>query len=271
MNVEIMPDVLADSPVKARAGQIESFSQAFLFESLIPARQSALIVFSIFAPQQFVERVTQRRFPVSYLIAFHYGDVHDAFYRDVILMQFLFAVASLKPCREEIGGIRADLASKEVERVSVPEVDVFLDNAERNGSQFARVAVPAFLHQLRRTSDDTLDARLADKHVMRLFGQHEAAGPAQRLEPGLGQRRELVLAVAVGEHCEAEVVQPVAAGLTEGLQNTWFVGCAAASLQQLFRFLSPVAPEVPVQQIDHGPQMPTFFHVHLEEIAQIVE
>src|SRR5262245_51235672 len=136
-----MPGVLADSPVKARAGQIESFRQAFLFEELIPARKRSLAVFRIFDSQRFVEPVTQRRFPMPYLIAFNYGDAYDAFHRYVILVQLLFAIASLKPRREEIGGVRADLAAEEVERVGVPEVYILLDNVERNGSQCARVAV----------------------------------------------------------------------------------------------------------------------------------
>ena len=49
MNVEIMPSVLADSPVKTRARQVESFRQSFLFDDLIPARQISLVVFRIFA------------------------------------------------------------------------------------------------------------------------------------------------------------------------------------------------------------------------------
>jgi hypothetical protein len=45
---------------------------------------------------------------------------------------------------------------------------------------------------------------------------------------------------------------------------------AAAALQQGFAFFAAVAAEVLVQQVDHGPQVAAFFHVHLEQVAQVV-
>ena len=76
-----------------------------------------------------------------------------------------------------------------------------------------------------------LDAGVADEHVMRFFGQHELAGARERLEPGFGQRRKLILAVAIREHREAEKVEPVVAGLIEGFEDARLVGIAAASFQ----------------------------------------
>ena len=55
------------------------------------------------------------------------------------------------------------------------------------------------------------DAGLADEHVMRFLGQHEAARARERIEARLGKRAELILAVAVGEEREHEERQPVAA------------------------------------------------------------
>ena len=43
------------------------------------------------------------------------------------------------------------------------------------------------------------------------------------------------------------------------------------ALQHLVCFLAAVAPEMGVQQINHGPQMAAFLDVHLEQVAQIVE
>ena len=50
---------------------------------------------------------------------------------------------------------------------------------------------------------------LADEHVVRFFGQHEAAGARQRVEARLRQRMQLHLAVAVGEEGEHEKGEPV--------------------------------------------------------------
>ena len=49
-------------------------------------------------------------------------------------------------------------------------------------------------------------------------------------------------------------------------------GCfvAAAAVEQRFAFLATVAAEVFVQQVDHRPQVAAFFHVHLEQVAQVV-
>src|SRR5579859_3757546 len=41
--------------------------------------------------------------------------------------------------------------------------------------------------------------------------------------------------------------------------------------QQLLRLLAPVAAEIGVQQIDHGPEMPAFLDIDLEQVAQVVE
>ena len=58
------------------------------------------------------------------------------------------------------------------------------------------------LHRLAGALDGAADAGLADEHVMRFFGQHEAAGARQRIEAGLRQAFELHLAVAIGEEGE---------------------------------------------------------------------
>ncbi len=115
------------------------------------------------------------------------------------------------------------------------------------------------------------DARLADEHVVRLLGQHEAARARERVEAGLGERAELVLAVAVGEVREHEERQPVGRLLVERAEDPRVVGVARAALEQRFGFLAAVAAEVRVQQVDHRPQMAAFLDVDLEEVAQIVE
>ena len=112
---------------------------------------------------------------------------------------------------------------------------------------------------------------LAHEHVVRLLGQHEAAGARERVEAALREARELVLAVAVGEEAEHEERQPVRGLLVEGAEDARLVGVAGAALQQRLRLLAAVAAEVGVEQVDHGPEVPALLDVDLEEVAQVVE
>ena len=93
----------------------------------------------------------------------------------------------------------------------------------------------------------------------------------QRVEARLGQGGKLILAVAVGEEGEHQVGQPVGRRLVEGPQDARPVGVAGVPLQHRLGLLAPVAPEVGVQQVDHGPQVPPLFHVYLEQVAQVVQ
>ena len=125
--------------------------------------------------------------------------------------------------------------------------------------------------QLRRAADDATHAGLTDEEVVCLLGEHELAGAGERVEAGLGQGGELVLAVAVREHGEGEEAQPVVAGLVEGAQDAGLVLVARAALEQLLGLVTSVAAEVLVQQVDHGPQVAALFDVDLEEVAHVVE
>src|SRR6185503_435638 len=124
-------------------------------------------------------------------------------------------VTTLQSRREEVGGIGTDLAAKKIERVTKPEVDVLLNDLERNAAELAHVA---FLHQLRGATADAAQTRIADKHVMRFFGKHR----------------------------EREEVEPVVAWLIERFENAWLVRIAAASFEQLVCFVTTVTTEVTV-------------------------
>ena len=41
--------------------------------------------------------------------------------------------------------------------------------------------------------------------------------------------------------------------------------------EEFFRFLTPVAAEVRMEQVHHRPQVAALFDVHLEEVAHVVE
>ena len=53
--------------------------------------------------------------------------------------------------------------------------------------------------EVARIRHNAVDAGLANEHVVRFPGQHEAAGARQGIEGGFCESGQLVLAVAVGE------------------------------------------------------------------------
>ena len=137
---------------------------------------------------------------------------------------------------------------------------------------FAHVLGEAGLpRQLAGALDDARDAGLADEHVVRLLGQHEARRARQRIERALRERQQLRLAVTIGEHREHEEIEPVVDWLVERVEDPRLVPVAALPREQLLRLVAAVAAEVRVQQVDHRPEMAPFFDVHLKQIAQIVQ
>ncbi len=134
-----------------------------------------------------------------------------------------------------------------------------------------RVLDAGLLHRLAGALQGAADAGLADEHVVRLFGQHEAAGARQRIEARLRQALELHLAVAVGEEREHEERQPVRRRLVEGAEHARLVGAAGAALQQLVRLLAAVAAEIFLQEVDHRPEVAALLDVDLEHVAHVVE
>ena len=147
-----------------------------------------------------------------------------------------------------------------------------IDHAERaHFCDVVGIADAGGLHRLAGSLHHAADAGLADEHVVRFFGQHEAAGARQRIEAGLRQRVQLHLAVAVGEVGEHEERQPVRRRLVEGAEHARRIGIARAAAQQLVGLLAAVAAEIFLQQIDHRPEMAAFLDIDLEQIAQVVE
>ena len=132
-------------------------------------------------------------------------------------------------------------------------------------------SMPACLHRLAGALHRAADAGLADEHVVRLFGQHEAAGARQRIEARLRQAFELHLAVAVGEEGEHEERQPVRRLLVEGAEHARRILAAGAAAQQLVGLLAAVAAEILVQDVDHRPEVAALLDVDLEQVAHVVE
>src|SRR5213593_624983 len=98
----------------------------------------------------------------------------------MISVLLLLFESSFQAGSEKVGRIRTDLAAKQIERIAEPEIDVLLNNLQRDTAGGPHIFV--LLHQLRGAFDDAAQPRVADKHVMRFFGQHETAGARQWFE-----------------------------------------------------------------------------------------
>ena len=151
------------------------------------------------------------------------------------------------------------------------EVQVALDRRQVDGAVLPHVVGLVLPHDLAGPLDDASEPGLADEHVVRFLGEHEAARAGQRIEAALGEARQLVLAVAVGEEGEHEERQPVGRPLVEGAEDARLVAVARAPLEERLRLFAAVPPEVRVEQVDHRPEVPALLHVDLEEVAEVVE
>ena len=154
------------------------------------------------------------------------------------------------------------------------EIEIALHGRQIDHAEFAQAGGVVRLvlrHGLGGALQDAADAGFTDEHVVRFFHQHEARGAGERIETGFGERRKLELAVSVGEESEHEKRQPVRRLLVECAEDARIVGIARTPLQQRLGFFAAIAPEIRVQEIDHGPQVAPFLDVDLEQVAQIIE
>ena len=73
------------------------------------------------------------------------------------------------------------------------KVDFFLNGRQIHDAEFplcldiVGIGNAVFAHDLAGALDHALDAGPAYEHVMTFFGQHEAAGPSQRIEARISQ------------------------------------------------------------------------------------
>ena len=147
-------------------------------------------------------------------------------------------------------GIRGRVGAEKIERRTKPEVQIFLHRRQIDRSRLAhrlRIVGTDLFHDFERASHDAADARIADEHVMGLFGQHELAGPRERIETRLRQRFELKLPIAIREVREHEEAQPIRDRFVERAQDARMIDASRVTREQLFGFFAAVAPEIAVQ------------------------
>src|SRR5712692_3863107 len=142
----MMTGVFADMAMKANVWEVQTLADTFIGQSFVPTRQTFLAILHIFTAQHFVQSVSQRHFARRQLSVFHYRHRKRAFGGDMIRVLLLLFEPSLQSGREEIRRVRADLSAKQIERIAEPEIDVFLNDVERNAVQRANIATGLFLY-----------------------------------------------------------------------------------------------------------------------------
>src|SRR5215467_2385463 len=260
-----------DRPVEAAMRQAQLRVDLVLLDDLVPAVEPALAVGDVVVTQPLVERGQRRRLAGGDPVAVELVDRVSAVLESMVVALLAFLEASLEPHRVEVRGVGRDLRAEQVERDRIVEVDVPLQSFEVDAAEPADVVGLALAHELAGPLHHAPDARLADEEMVRFLGEHEAARTRQRIEAALGQARQLVLAVAVGEVREHQVREPVWRFFVEGAQDPRLVAIARAPLQERLGLLAAVAAEVGVEQIDHCPEVTAFFDIDLEEVAQVVD
>src|SRR5277367_5105690 len=124
------------------------------------------------------------------------------------------------------------------------KIYILLNDSEIDSAILTDYVGIVLFHQLTSAADHPAHSRFADEKMMRLLGQHEAAGARQRIESRLGEARQLILAVAVSEMSEHEVRQPVGRLLVERTKDARIVRIARAPHQQCVGLFAAVASEV---------------------------
>ncbi len=205
--VDVGVDVgeLADVAVEGDVRQLDLERDADLGDHLVPAADADIAVGDVVVAQPHVERRQRRRVLVLDLAVDQPQHRIGAVLQLMVVVEPVLAIAALQAGVEGVGGVGRNLVAEQIERQREVQVRLLLDGRQVDDAELAhfldlvRVGDAGLLHRLAGALDDAGDAGLAHEHVVRFFGQHEAAGARQRIEARLRQRLELHLAVAVGE------------------------------------------------------------------------
>src|SRR5258705_6446886 len=261
----------ADRAPEAAVGQGEREVDAVALDDLVPAVHPALAVRDVVVAESLIERHERPLLAGDDLVPGQRRHRVGAVLEPVVVLPLGLLEAALEAHGVEVGRVGRDLGAEQVERDRAVEVDVLLHRGQVHPAVAPDVVGLVLPHDLAGPLHDAPHPALAHEHVVGFLGQHEAAGARQRVEAALGQARELVLAVPVGEGAGHEEREPVRGPLVEGAQDAGLVVVAGAPLQERLRLLAAVAAEVGVEDVHHRPQVAALLDIDLEEIAQVVE
>src|SRR6516162_6018441 len=268
---------LADLPVERHVRQLESEAHADPVDDLVPAIETALAVGGVVVAQAHVDGGERGLVhPLDLAIDELEHRVSRAL-ELVVILDLGLLEAALEAGVEGVRRVGGNLRAEQVEGQRIVQVELLLNGRQIDDAEvadlvdIARVLDAGRLYRLAGALNRAADAGLADEHVVRLLGEHEAAGARQRVKTGLREAFELHLAVAIGEEGEHVEGEPVRRRLIEGAEHARLVGVAGAALQQLLGLLAAVAAEIFLQDIDHGPEMPALLDIDLKDVAHVVE
>ena len=257
--------------------QLESEGHADPFDDLVPAIKTALAVGGVVVAQPHVDR-SERGF--VHALDHAVDELEHRIGRAlelVVILDLGLLETALETGVEGVRRVGRDLRAEQVERQRIMQVELLLNRRQIDDAEIAhlvdiaRVVDAGLLHRLAGALNGASDAGLADEHVVRFLGQHEATGARERIETGLRKALELHLAIAVGEEGEHVEREPVRRRFIESPEHARLVGIAGAALEQLLGLLAAVAAEIFLQDINHGPQMPALLDVDLKHVAHVVE
>ena len=176
---------VADLAMKSLVRQRQPERHAGLRDGAVPPLDARLHFPDVIVAQPFVEG-RERRHGLRYdAVA---GDLLHVVARlgeDVIVLHLGLFEPPFQSVGVKARGIRGDVRPEQVERHAVMKVEIALhrgqvDDAE--GPDVIGIVDLLLRHHFRGPLHDPADAGVADEHVVRLFGQHEAAGPGERIE-----------------------------------------------------------------------------------------
>ena len=144
-----------------------------------------------------------------------------------------------------------------------------IDDAQ--GPHVGRIVYLILFHQFASPLNNPAHPRFAHEHVVRLLGQHETASTRKWIKSRFRERAKLEFAVPIRKERKHVKRQPVRRRLIERAEDARIVRIAGTPRQQCFSLFSAIAAKVTVQQVHHGPQMASFFDVHLKNVPQIVQ
>ena len=244
-----MPREIADLAVKSLVWQGQSEGNSCIVNHPLPAANSIGNLINVVIAQAFVQRGQRRHVLGDDFSTHDFGDRVFRIRQNVIVLQLRFAEAPFQSAGEIVRGVRRNIGAIKIERNAVVKVQVFLDRRQVNHAERAHVRWIfdlVFLHYLASPLNNASNARLADKHMVRFFGEHEPASARKRIKTGFRERAELELAVAVGEKCKHVKSQPIWRRFVKRAENARVVGIAGAPREQGLRFFTAIAAEVAV-------------------------